>query len=101
MHYVSTVCVQPPPDCPIHPTSLQQAPIGDLQRVRQRCVGEGGGGGVRHHRRHVGHAVMNYSATHEGRPPVGGRSRGFGDTALIDGEVDDRRSWFHSRDQRR
>src|SRR5215472_5620349 len=44
---------------------------------------------------------MNYSATHEGRASVGGWPGGFGDAALIDGEVDDRRSWFHSRDQRR
>ena len=77
---------------------LGGAAAGQLGEVRQRRVGEGVGGGVRHRAGHVADRVVHDPVAPRTPGRVGGLVGGLDAAALVDGDVDDHRAGLHGPD---
>ena len=71
------------------------------EHERQRRVVEGERRGARHRSRHIGDAVVHDLVDDVGRLGMGGRARGLGAAALIDGDVDHHAAGAHPPQQDR
>ena len=75
-----------------------QSVIRQFQQIREGRIGEREGGGVRHRRRHVGHAIVQHAIDEVDRLGVRGGVRGFEAAALIDGDIHHHRAALHVGD---
>ncbi len=77
---------------------LFQTLVGQFQEIRERGVGQGEGGGVRHGGGHVRDAVVEHAIDEINGIGMGGGVGGFEAAALIDGDIHDHCAALHVGD---